>query len=117
MMLFFNGRISGISGILHGAIRTPDNDAWRWFFLSGLIIAGFLYNVFFQQQDIIVGEQSFSRLMLGAFLVGFGTRMGSGCTSGHGVCGIARLSKRSITATVLFMLAAILTVFVTRHLL
>lgn len=112
-----NGRIAGISGIL-GALPTarPDDRYWRIAFLAGLIGAPLTYAWATGHRPAIALAAPTGWLILAGLLVGFGTRLGGGCTSGHGVCGIARLSPRSLTATALFMLAAVATVFVTHHL-
>ncbi|MBM3528232.1 MAG: YeeE/YedE family protein [Alphaproteobacteria bacterium] len=115
LMMLLSGRIAGISGILGGAFEADTGDrAWRWWFVAGLIAAPVL--------ALIAGYglpkvalPSWPVLIVAALLVGFGTRMGNGCTSGHGVCGIARLSPRSLAATLAFMAAAVVTVFVMRH--
>ena len=111
------GRIAGISGILGGlwAARV-DDIAWRVAFLIGLVVAPLLYaSVAGEYPHITISVTPFL-IIVGGLLVGFGTRLGGGCTSGHGVCGLARLSPRSFTATALFMLTAIVTSFVLRHL-
>lgn len=111
------GRIAGISGIVGGLGRASRGDiAWRAAFLAGLVVAPLLYATVAPAPRIVVQPGPVT-LILAGLLVGFGTRLGSGCTSGHGVCGIARLSRRSIVATGLFMATALVTVFVTRHLL
>jgi uncharacterized membrane protein YedE/YeeE len=116
LLLLAHGRIAGISGILGALLRrdTPDRD-WRVAFLVGLVVAGVIAAVAFPSA---VGSAPVATpLVVGAgLLVGFGTRMGNGCTSGHGVCGISRLSRRSITATVVFMATAAATVLVVRAL-
>ncbi|WP_141455363.1 YeeE/YedE family protein [Pseudoxanthomonas sp. z9] len=114
-LLLFNGRIAGISGIVNGLVGQGAGErGWRIAFLLGLAGAGMLVMK-------LTGQASASPattpvLVLAGLLVGFGTRLGSGCTSGHGVCGLARLSLRSLVAVLVFMAAAVLTVFVTRHL-
>lgn len=117
LMLLFNGRISGISGMLGGLIN-PVSGEWSWhlLFLSGLI-AGALADHSLDPYSLFTPRSGFPLwlLALGGFCVGFGTRLGSGCTSGHGICGIARLSKRSIVATALFMASGAVTVFLVRH--
>lgn len=117
LMFLANGRITGISGILGGLMQGPNvgDRAWRWLFLGGLVAAGLLFLLAGQVIPDISLAASSPLLIVGGFLVGFGTRRGSGCTSGHGVCGIARLSPRSITATIVFMVVAAITVFVMRH--
>lgn len=111
MLLFFNGRICGISGILGGALETAFKDLWRVTFLIGLLLGGYLFSFMrpdFFQYDIPL---SVPVAVVGGLLVGIGTRMGGGCTSGHGVCGMARFSKRSILATILFIASGVVTVF------
>lgn len=114
--LYVNGRIAGISGLLAQVLQPKlllNNPAF-WF-LSGLFIIPFIYQLFVEPEIVIKSSQL--GLIIAGLLVGFGTRLGSGCTSGHGICGISRLSVRSIVATVTFMLAGIVTVFVIRHVL
>lgn len=110
------GRIAGISGIVWGAIAGPDRD-WRLLFLVGLVAGGSLVHTL---TGLPLPESPSAPpviAVIAGLLVGMGTRMGSGCTSGHGVCGIGRLSLRSTVATSAFMLAGVITVFVVRHLL
>lgn len=110
-----NGRIAGISGILGGlGSASADDVGWRVAFLLGLVAAPVLYLLIAGSPAISI-KASPVVLIAAGLLVGFGTRLGGGCTSGHGVCGIARLSWRSITATGVFMAAAAVTVFVARH--
>ena len=116
LLLLFNGRIAGVSGILSGIFVQPAGDRlWRLMFVVGMIISGSLYQFFGPGGFENYTDVSLSVLVIGAFLVGFGTRMGGGCTSGHGVCGIGRISPRSITATFVFMGAGLVTVYVMRH--
>jgi uncharacterized membrane protein YedE/YeeE len=115
LLLLANGRIAGVSGILGGLLRPARGDiGWRLAFLLGLLAAplGWL-----ALQAMPPAQIDHTPALLGAagLLVGLGTRFGSGCTSGHGVCGIARLSPRSLVATLCFMAAGFVTVFVTRH--
>ena len=118
IMLAGNGRIAGISGILGGAISSRgDERRWRILFLAGLLLATLLYQIVSSSPITIEAQASPELLVIAGLLVGFGTRLGSGCTSGHGICGIARFSKRSFAATVIFMLFGFITVYVTRHLL
>lgn len=114
--LWVNGRIAGISGLISQVLspKTLLSTPALWFLL-GLIIVPFAYGAFTQPQIQI--ESSPFIMILAGLLVGFGTRLGSGCTSGHGICGISRLSKRSLIATATFMLAGAVTVFVMRHIL
>lgn len=110
-----NGRIAGISGIVGGLAEPGSVDApWRLAFLAAFLVAPLLYEVAYGVPTVVVTAGPVL-LVLAGLLVGFGTRLGGGCTSGHGVCGIARLSRRSIVATVLFMTAAAATVFLSRH--
>lgn len=118
IMLAGNGRIAGISGILGGAISSRgDERRWRILFLAGLLLATLLYQIVSSSPITIETQASPELLVIAGLLVGFGTRLGSGCTSGHGICGIARFSKRSFAATVMFMLFGFITVYVARHLL
>ena len=117
LMLLFNGRVTGISGIIFGAVdptKVGDRN-WRVVFLMGLFAGGLLLQFgapsMLWDRLALPGLQVFS----GGLLVGFGTLLGNGCTSGHGVCGISRLSLRSITATATFMLFGFLAVYVLRH--
>jgi uncharacterized protein len=116
-MLLVNGRILGVSGIVGGLLPPREGDAaWRLWFVAGLIVPPLLLRL----SDTIDGPDFAGSLPLIAcagLLVGFGSRMGSGCTSGHGICGVARLSARSIAATLCFVLTGFLTVYVIRHLL
>lgn len=115
--LYINGRIAGISGLLAQFI-SPSRDIFKssaFWFIAGLVITPFIYGYFYQP-EIEIKANSFV-LILAGLLVGFGTRLGSGCTSGHGICGMSRLSKRSIIATAVFMFAGMLTVYIIRHVL
>jgi hypothetical protein len=117
LFALFNGRIAGISGIVGGLLRPGERDMmWRVAFLVGLLAAPRLFRALAPLPEIHV-DAGAATLILAGLLVGVGTRYGSGCTSGHGVCGLARLSPRSLVATVSFMLAGFVTVFVIRHLL
>ena len=117
MFALLNGRIAGISGILGGLLRPARGDmAWRIAFILGLIGAPLVYVLFAALPEPQI-DASYGALVLAGLLVGIGTRYGSGCTSGHGVCGLSRLSPRSLVATVAFMATGFITVFVTRHLL
>ena len=112
-----NGRLAGISGILGGLLQgSPADAGWRIAFIVGLIGAPLLY-AFVTALPATVIDASYPMLVVAGLLVGFGTRYGSGCTSGHGVCGLSRLSPRSLVATIAFMAAGFATVFVARHLL
>lgn len=112
LMVVFLGRITGISGIVAFSLTgLPQETCWRRAFIFGLIAAPVLWRLLLGPLPEIAIDASMSRLILAGILVGFGTRLGSGCTSGHGVCGIARLSKRSLLATVLFMISAMMMVW------
>jgi hypothetical protein len=111
------GRIAGISGIVGGLVTAPGPDRpWRLAFLTGLIAAPVLYGLAGGSVPRPAIAASPSVVIVAGLLVGIGTTLGSGCTSGHGVCGLARLSPRSIVATALFMATAMVTVFISRHL-
>ena len=115
MLVLLSGRIAGISGILGGLLVLRRGDiGWRIAFIGGLLVAP-LAMAFYSMNPRI--EAGLGTLALAGLLVGVGTRYGSGCTSGHGVCGISRLSPRSLVATAAFMAAGIATVYVTRHIL
>jgi uncharacterized membrane protein YedE/YeeE len=112
-LLMFHGRIAGISGIAGGIFRRQSGDsAWRVMFLAGLLVAGLGWSFFFPQDYLVEIDRSIWALAIAGLAVGIGTQIGSGCTSGHGVCGIGRLSKRSMVATISFMTTAALTVFI-----
>ena len=115
LLLWSIGRIAGISGIVNGVANASRGDrAWRLAFLAGLMGAGALTLQFVPAPPL--QQTGATPLLIAAgFLVGFGTRLGSGCTSGHGVCGLGRLSRRSIAAVVTFMAAGIATTWVMRH--
>jgi uncharacterized membrane protein YedE/YeeE len=114
MLMLLAGRIAGISGIFGGLIAAADRG-WRAAFLVGLILAPVAAMLAGYKVPLPDMPASWAIVIAGGVLVGFGTRMGGGCTSGHGVCGIARLSPRSIVATCVFMAAAVATVAVMRH--
>ncbi|HTP99148.1 MAG TPA: YeeE/YedE family protein [Casimicrobiaceae bacterium] len=117
MMVLLNGRIAGISGILGGLLRPTREDApWRLAFVAGLVLAPAAYLVAAPLPEIVVAAP-YPVLILAGFLVGIGTRYGSGCTSGHGICGLSRLSPRALVATACFMATGFATVFVVRHVL
>jgi uncharacterized membrane protein YedE/YeeE len=117
LFVLANGRIAGISGILGGLLRPRAGDMiWRLAFLLGLIVAPLILFAFMPPVAVTV-EASTEVLIAAGLLVGIGTRYGSGCTSGHGVCGLSRMSPRSLVATLAFMAAGMAIVFVMRHLL
>lgn len=116
VLMAANGRVMGISGILGGVVGEPrsKDTKWRLAFLAGLVLPALALaltgNFHIQGNGLGLGA-----LLASGFLVGFGTRMGNGCTSGHGICGLARFSRRSLVAVLTFMAVAALTVFVRRH--
>ena len=119
MFILLNGRIAGISGVLGGLLRpaslAPGDAGWRVAFVLGLLVAPLVY-LLFEAWPAVVVDASYGALVLAGLLVGVGTRYGAGCTSGHGVCGISRLSPRSLAATACFMAAGFATVYAVRHL-
>ena len=117
LLLLFNGRIAGISGIVGGLLRPVRGDVdWRIAFVAGLVAAPLAWRVFAALPRLQV-EAGTPALVVAGLLVGFGTRLGSGCTSGHGVCGLSRGSWRSLAATASFMAAGFAVVFIARHVL
>ena len=115
VLLAFNGRIAGISGMVNGALTFAQAEQWRWWFLGGMLGGGALYEYVLAPQPTPTSSFAPWAMLMGGFIVGFGTRMGNGCTSGHGVCGLGRLSGRSLAAVITFMVTAAITVFITRH--
>jgi uncharacterized membrane protein YedE/YeeE len=116
--LILSGRIAGISGILGGLVKPSRGDiGWRLAFLAGLLVAPMAYARLGGALPRVALDASPGLLAVAGLLVGFGTRLGAGCTSGHGVCGIGRGSPRSLAATAVFMTTAVVTVYVRRHLL
>jgi uncharacterized membrane protein YedE/YeeE len=115
LLLLFNGRIAGISGILGGILTTTPGDIpWRAAFVAGLVLAPIAWLVLADLPPIEI-EAGYPVIVIAGLLVGTGTRYGSGCTSGHGVCGISRFSPRSLIATATFMVAGFMTVYIVRH--
>ena len=116
MLLLLNGRVAGISGIVGGLVRPRAGEtSWRAMFVVGLLVGGLLLYVL-RPASFGVGAVSLPLSIVAGLFVGFGTRLGSGCTSGHGVCGISRFSGRSIAATVTFMATGAVATFVVQHL-
>jgi uncharacterized membrane protein YedE/YeeE len=111
------GRVMGATGILAGFLMPTNRDDWAWraSLLAGMVSAPALYWLVSGQSVVVQVPVSTIAMIIGGLIVGVGVTFGGGCTSGHGVCGIARLSPRSIVATVVFMIAAVATVYVTRH--
>lgn len=117
MFVLLNGRIAGISGVLGGLLTPLRGDVlWRLAFVGGIVVAPLAYSLF-QVLPPVQIDADYAALVVAGLLVGVGTRYGAGCTSGHGVCGLSRLSMRSLAATATFMGAGFATVFVLRHLL
>ena len=115
LLIFGAGRIMGASGIIAGALDTRGYDGvWRLWLIAGVLAAPSLAQVFWNASPPVFSTSA-PLLVLSGLLVGFGARLGSGCTSGHGVCGLARLSPRSLAATIIFMGAGFATVFIVRH--
>lgn len=118
MLMAFKGRIAGISGVLGGLLpfsNVPkDQISWRLAFVLGLLLSSAIYGVFWQMPESVI-DSGYPLLIVAGLLVGFGTRMGSGCTSGHAVCGIGRLSIRSIAATLSFMVSGFVTAYLLFH--
>jgi uncharacterized membrane protein YedE/YeeE len=116
LLMLSTGRIAGISGIFSGLLNVHDDDkSWRVAFLAGLILAPVLAGLIGYGMAQPALPSSWIVIAVAGLLVGFGTRLGGGCTSGHGICGIARLSPRSIAATIVFIVMAVVTVAITRH--
>ena len=117
ILLLFNGKVLGVSGILGELLNRPlSKNNWRLFFVIGLLISPFIYNIFYQLPTIEMTSNNLL-IIVGGLLVGLGSRLGSGCTSGHGVCGVARLSVRSLIATMTFIFFGFVTVYVIQKLL
>ncbi len=115
LLMLFKGRIAGISGIVHGIFFSKDNGkAWRLVFILGLVFGGYLSFYFLDNPFHTELTFSNSQFIIAGLLVGIGTKVGNGCTSGHGVCGISRFSMRSIFATLVFIGSGVLTVFLMR---
>jgi len=117
LLLYLNGRIAGVSSIVSGSFKAVYKEPqWQWFFVLGLILSPLALTTFDYQITTQI-NLSWPVMIIGGFLVGFGAHFGSGCTSGHGICGIGRLSPRSIVATSVFISVAVIVVFITKHLL
>ncbi len=116
LLLLLNGHLSGISGIVGGMLAPKSSEVgWRLVFVAGLLLGAFIYMLATGGAIPVRVQASVPVIVAAGLLVGFGTRLGSGCTSGHGLCGIARLSRRSIVASAVFFGVAMLTVFLTHH--
>ena len=116
-LFVLNGRIAGVSGIFGDLLlhRNSGQTAWRFAFVFGLVLGGGVVRALLPTVAEVSLRPGWLLLAVGGLLVGFGTRLGRGCTSGHGICGISRLSPRSVAATIVFMLSAIITVAIVRH--
>ncbi len=115
LLLWLNGRLAGISGIVGGIVNPKSGDAgWRVVFVAGILLGTFV-STLMAGGGLVQVETSLPVLVGAGLLVGFGTRLGSGCTSGHGLCGLSRLSRRSVAATLVFFGVAMFTVFLVRH--
>jgi uncharacterized membrane protein YedE/YeeE len=113
IMLLFNGKVTGVSGILSGVVKPKKNDLdWRLAFIGGLLFGGAILLYFKPDSFIQISSATWMDYMVAGLLVGFGTLLGNGCTSGHGVCGISRLSTRSIVATLTFIIFGVMSVFI-----
>lgn len=117
LLFALNGRIAGVSGVVGSLVlERPTGEApWRALFLAGLVLGALLMSLLRPDLAVSTLQTGWAGMIVAGLVVGFGTRMGSGCTSGHGVCGMARLSRRSMLATMTFMAAGFATVFVLRH--
>jgi uncharacterized membrane protein YedE/YeeE len=116
LLMLLTGRIAGVSGILGGALTRGGNDRdWRLVFIAGLIVAPLISGSVGYSLPMPQMPDSWALIAIAGLLVGFGSRLGSGCTSGHGVCGIARFSPRSLAATIIFMFTAMVVVAIVRH--
>lgn len=116
LLLLFNGRVAGVSGILAGAIAPSGDATWRWAFLGGLLAGGAAMSWLAPSLFVVAYDRTLPMVVVAGLLVGVGTRLGGGCTSGHGVCGLSRLSARSLVATLTFIATGALAVFLVRWL-
>jgi uncharacterized membrane protein YedE/YeeE len=114
LMMILLGRIAGISGIVFSGIRSPLENAWALVFMAGLVLGAFVYH-FLSGTSVPDFDVSMPLIISGGLIVGIGTKIGSGCTSGHGICGIGRLSVRSIVATCTFIVFGFITVYIRLH--
>lgn len=115
LMLLFNGRVTGISGIIASSLGKPEKEGlWRWTFLVGIIAGGYLMHHFYPNYFLNLSGRNSILVGIAGLLVGYGTVLGSGCTSGHGICGVSRFSIRSIVATLTFMAFGVIAVQIVR---
>lgn len=118
IMLLFNGRVTGISGIVGGVLNPKTIDKnWRYLFIAGLVAGGIILKFMHPTSFIVLSKAQIADYIIAGFLVGFGTLMGNGCTSGHGVCGISRFSIRSIISTIVFITFGVISVALFKYLL
>lgn len=116
LLLLFNGKICGVSGITGNILLFKQRDTlWRVMFFTGLVCGGVVSFTLLPTTKVFVVDTSMATIVCAGLLVGYGTRLGNGCTSGHGVCGMSRFSKRSILATCVFMLCGMATVYIVKH--
>lgn len=115
LLMFWLGRIAGISGIVSSLLKREPDSAWRWLFIIGILLGAILFQLTDIAQTPVRTALPTWLVIVAGLLVGFGSTLGSGCTSGHGVCGLARFSVRSIAATCTFLVTAIITTCVMRH--
>lgn len=116
LMLLFNGRVTGVSGIIASSLSKPSKEGlWRWMFIAGMVTGGFLMHGLRPDFFVNLSGRGMTLVAIAGVLVGYGTVMGSGCTSGHGVCGMSRFSVRSAVATITFMFFGFLAVQIVRY--
>jgi hypothetical protein len=116
-LVLFNGRILGVSGLLGGALAFGEGASWRWAFIVGMLCAGTALYLAYPSAFVMDAGRGVVQSLVGGVLVGVGTQLGSGCTSGHGICGMGRLSRRSIVATLVFMATGAIAVGLIQHVL
>lgn len=120
-MMYFNGKITGISGIAKGIVSKDNIGShernWRIFFIAGLLLGGFVITLLLPQSTAVTLKSSPLLMIVSGLFVGFGTSLGNGCTSGHGICGLGRRSVRSLFSVITFMITAMITVFILFHVL
>lgn len=116
LLLWFNGRIAGLSHIFSEVFIKPQNhNQWRWYFIGGLLVGGVIYEYLLPGVETPRSALAPAAMIIGGLFVGIGTRMGNGCTSGHGVCGLGRLSGRSLVAVITFMATAMITMWIVQQ--
>lgn len=115
-LLLFNGRVAGISGIFAGVLVPQGDAGWRWAFVTGLLVGGLVLSLVAPELFVVSYDRTLPMVIVAGLVVGIGTRAGSGCTSGHGVCGLSRVSPRSLVATLTFIATGAITVWLVRTL-